>query len=140
MSTSAGVVSVQGATAGTAGAVNGLTITVKDAAGNVRTAASNALSSFSETQAAIDKRTDGSASFQIGANTGQTMNLSIENMGASALGVQGLKISTQSQATVAIKVIDTATQKKFLVNAPNWVRYKTVWNTLSITWVQLPKT
>ncbi|MFC6648208.1 flagellin [Paenibacillus rhizoplanae] len=111
LSTSAGVVSVQGATAGTAGAVNGLTITVKDAAGNVRTAASNALSSFSETQAAIDKRTDGSASFQIGANTGQTMNLSIENMGASALGVQGLKISTQSQATVAIKVIDTATQK-----------------------------
>lgn len=111
LSTSAGVVSLEAATAGTAGAINGLTITVKDASGNIRTAATNALSSFAESQAAVDKRTDGSASFQIGANTGQTMNLSIENMGTAALGVTGLQISTQSQATVAIKVIDTATQK-----------------------------
>ncbi|MGN7762056.1 flagellin N-terminal helical domain-containing protein [Paenibacillus sp. 22594] len=102
---------VTAAAAGTAGAVNGLTITVKDASGNVRTAATNALSSFSETTAAVNKRTDGTANFQIGANTGQTMNLSIEDMGASALGVKGLQISTQSQATVAIKVIDQATQK-----------------------------
>ncbi|WP_449599059.1 flagellin N-terminal helical domain-containing protein [Paenibacillus sp. Marseille-Q9583] len=97
--------------AGFVGAINGLTITVKDTAGNVRTSATNALSSFSETKAAADKRTDGTASFQIGANTGQTMSLSIEDMGTAALGTKGLQISTQSQATVAIKVIDQATQK-----------------------------
>ncbi|QUL54554.1 flagellin [Paenibacillus tritici] len=108
---SAGAAVVTAANAGTVGAVNGLTITIKDASGNVRTAATNALSSFSETTAAANKRTDGTANFQIGANTGQSMNLSIEDMGASALGVKGLQISTQSQATVAIKVIDQATQK-----------------------------
>ncbi|WP_313639220.1 flagellin [Paenibacillus sp.] len=109
--TSTGAAALTATTAGTAGAINGLTITVKDASGNVRTAATNALSSFSETTAATNKRTDGTANFQIGANTGQSMNLSIEDMGASALGVKGLQVSTQSQASVAIKVIDQATQK-----------------------------
>ncbi|MGC5774371.1 flagellin [Paenibacillus pabuli] len=102
---------VTAAAGGTASAINGITITVKDASGNVRTAATNALSAFNETTAAANKRTDGTAVFQIGANTGQSMNLSIEDMGTSALGVKGLQISTQSQATVAIKVIDQATQK-----------------------------
>jgi flagellin len=111
LTVSTGAALMTAAAAGTGGAVNGLTITVKDASGNVRTAATNALSSFSETTAAANKRTDGTANFQIGANTGQSMNLSIEDMGASALGVKGLQISTQSQATVAIKVIDQATSK-----------------------------
>ncbi|OKP90586.1 flagellin [Paenibacillus sp. P3E] len=109
--TSNGEAVVTAAATGTTSAVNGLTITIKDSLGNVRSAASNALSSFSETTAAANVRTDGTATFQIGANTGQTMGLSIEDMGTSALGVAGLQISTQSQATVAIKVIDTATQK-----------------------------
>ncbi|OZQ63720.1 flagellin [Paenibacillus sp. VTT E-133280] len=111
LTVSSGAAVLTATTAGTAGAINGLTITVKDASGNVRTAATNALSSFSETTAATNKRTDGTANFQIGANTGQSMNLSIEDMGSSALGVKGLQVSTQSQATVAIKVIDQATQK-----------------------------
>lgn len=101
-------------TAGTAGfstAINGLTLTVKDSSGNTKTAATNALSSFTETTAADDLRTDGSATFQIGANAGQNMQLSINNMGASALGVKGLQISTQSQSDVALKAIDTAIQK-----------------------------
>lgn len=106
-----GALKVTASAAGTAGAINGLTISVKDKDGNVKTAATNALSSFSEKTAAANVRTDGTATFQIGANTGQTMNLAIEDMGTSALGVKGLQISTQSQATVAIKVIDNATQK-----------------------------
>jgi flagellin len=106
-----GSVTATASVGGFAGAINGLTITVKDKDGEIRTSASNALSAFSETTAAADQRTDGTATFQIGANTGQTMNLSINDMGASALGVSNLKISTQSQATVAIKVIDVATQK-----------------------------
>ncbi|WDH82238.1 flagellin [Paenibacillus urinalis] len=104
-------IAVTAETEGTAGAINGLTITVKDASGNVRTSATNALSSFTETTTAADVRTDGTATFQIGANTGQSMTLSINDMGTAALGVKGLQISTQAQADVAIKVIDQATQK-----------------------------
>lgn len=108
---SAGKLVVTAGTAGTTGAVNGLTISVKDSSGNVRTSATNALSSFTERTAAANVRTDGTATFQIGANTGQSMNLAINDMGTSALGVKGLQISTQAQADVAIKVIDAATQK-----------------------------
>jgi flagellin len=96
---------------GTTGAVNGLTITVKDNTGNIKTAATNALSSFTETTAAKNVRTDGSATFQIGANTGQNLQLDINEMTSSALGVKAIKVETQSQANVAIKVIDTAIQK-----------------------------
>jgi flagellin len=97
--------------AGVTTAVNGITVTVKDSSGNVRSAATNQLSSFSETTAAANVRTDGSATFQIGANTNQNLSLSIENMGSAALGVKDLKVETQSQANVAMKVIDTALQK-----------------------------
>lgn len=106
-----GSLKITAAATGFAGAINGITITVKDSSGNVRTAATNQLSSFYETKAAADVRTDGSATFQIGANTGQNIQLSIEDMGTSALGVKDLKISTQTQANVAIKVIDAAIQK-----------------------------
>ncbi len=92
-------------------AVYGITITVKDDKGVTKAGATNALSSFSETDAAADTRADGRATFHIGANTNQNMQLSIENMSSSALGVKGLKIGNQGQANVAIKVIDAATQK-----------------------------
>jgi flagellin len=97
--------------AGTAGAINGLTVSVTDSTGNVRAAATNLLSSFSETTAAADKRTDGTATLQIGANTNQNLSVDINDMRSSSLGVSGLQVGTQSQANVAIKVIDTATQK-----------------------------
>jgi len=98
-------------TAGFAGAINGFTVTVKDASGNIKTAATNALSGFSETKAAGNVQQDGRATFQIGANTDQNIQLDITNMSSAALGVKDLKVSTQSQANVAIKVIDAATQK-----------------------------
>ncbi|MED4933786.1 flagellin [Heyndrickxia coagulans] len=98
-------------TAGTADAIEGITITVQDPNGNVRTAATNALSSFKETQAAADVRSDGSATFLIGANGGQNLQVDINDMRAQALGVSGLKVSTQTQANAAIKVIDNAIQK-----------------------------
>ncbi|WP_018394641.1 flagellin [Bacillus sp. 37MA] len=96
---------------GTAGAVNGITISVKDSSGNVRTSATNALSSFAETTGSKNARTDGSATFQIGANINQNLNLDINEMSASALGVKDLQAQTQGQANTAIKVIDTAIQK-----------------------------
>jgi flagellin len=97
--------------AGLGGAINGLTITVKDSSGNVRAAATNALSSFTETTAAANINTDGQATFQIGANTGQNIQLAFKDMGTAALGVKDLKVANQGQANVAIKAIDTAIQK-----------------------------
>lgn len=108
--TASGIVLTSG-TAGTIGSINGLTITVKDSNGVVKAGATNALSSFFETAAAKDIRSDGSATFQIGANTNQNMNLSIEKMDTAALGTKDLKVGNQGQANVAIKVLDTATQK-----------------------------
>ncbi|WJE15231.1 flagellin [Halobacillus sp. ACCC02827] len=96
---------------GETSAIHGLTITVKDSSGNVRTGASNALSSFSETTQATDNHSDGSSTFQIGANTGQNINLAIKDMGSSALGVKDIKVGNQGQANVAIKVIDEAIKK-----------------------------
>ena len=96
---------------GYANAIHGVTITVKGKDNVVKTAASNALSAFEETKAAKDVRLDGTATFQIGANTGQHLTLDIEDMTAAALGVANLRVETQSQANVAIKVLDTATQK-----------------------------
>jgi len=106
-----GSLTASAATAGFAGGIYGLTISVKDSTGTVRNSATNALSAFSETTSAQDKRNDGSANFQIGANNGQTMNLSINNMGASALGVSNLKVGTQAESSDAISVIDQATAK-----------------------------
>ncbi|MEK3760791.1 flagellin [Paenibacillus sp. FSL P4-0338] len=105
-----GGVAITATTAGFAGAVNGLTVSVKDSNGNVRAGATNALSSFNQTEAAKNIRADGQATFHIGANTGQNIKLSIEDTGAAALGVNGLKIGNQGQANVAIKVLDAATQ------------------------------
>ena len=107
----AGTITATAATAGFAGGIYGLTYTVKDSTGNVKTAATNALSAFTETTSAQDKRVDGSATFQIGANAGQTLNLSINNMTSAALGVANLKVGNQSQSSAAITVIDQATAK-----------------------------
>jgi len=96
---------------GFAGAVNGLTLSVKSSGGTTRASATNALSSFTETTQAANSRADGQATLQIGANTSQNMQVSIENMGTAALGVKGLKVGNQGQANVAITVIDNATQK-----------------------------
>ena len=96
---------------GTAGQINGLSIEVKSATGTRKEAASNALSSFATGTQAADNRTDGSANLQIGANGGQQLNLSIEDMRATALGVSNLQVGTQSQANTAINVIDEATKR-----------------------------
>lgn len=96
---------------GTAGQINGLSIEVKSATGTRKEAASNALSSFATGTQAADKRTNGSANLQIGANGGQQLNLSIEDMRATALGVKNLQVGTQSQANTAINVIDEATKR-----------------------------
>ncbi len=107
-----GDITVTSGTAGYAGAVEGLTFEVTDAEGNKKTDASDILSSFAETTAAKNaKLVDSRATLQIGANAGQTMKISIGDMGSDALGITNLDLSTQDGASVAISVIDEATQK-----------------------------
>lgn len=107
----AGTLNGTAATAGLTGAVHGLTYTVKNADGDIKQAATNAVNSFGETTAAKNKQGEGRATFQIGANNNQNMQLAVADMGTSALGVKRLDIDTQEKANVAIKVIDTAIQK-----------------------------
>ena len=108
---SGGKLTVTAAAGGTINAINGFSVTVKDSTGATRTTASNALSSFAETQAAKDVRVDGRATLLIGANGGQNLQVDINDMRSGSLGVAGLQVSTQNQANTAIKVIDTAIQK-----------------------------
>ncbi|MGW5887014.1 flagellin N-terminal helical domain-containing protein [Priestia megaterium] len=109
--TVAGVTTITAAGSGTAGQINGFSIEVKSSTGERKEAASNALSNFEVGTVAKDARDDGSSTFHIGANNGQTINLSLEDMRASTLGVKDLKVGTQSQAETAMKVIDQAIQK-----------------------------
>ncbi len=53
---------------------------------------------------------DGTLSFQIGANAGQNMKLSINDMSAKGLGIDAIDISTKDGADSAISVLDTAIQ------------------------------
>ncbi|MFB5166827.1 flagellin [Parageobacillus toebii] len=52
----------------------------------------------------------GAATFHIGANEGQNLQLGINDMGASALGVSGIDITVQSNANAAITTIQNAIQ------------------------------
>ncbi|WP_026825396.1 MULTISPECIES: flagellin N-terminal helical domain-containing protein [Exiguobacterium] len=109
--TASGATTITAATGGSVGQINGFAIEVKSATGERKEAASNALSNFEVGTEAKDVRNDGSATFHIGANNGQTINLSISDMRASTLGVKDLQVGTQSQAETAVKVIDQAIQK-----------------------------
>lgn len=104
-----GAILATACSAGTANAIYGLTITVKDASGNVKTVATDALSAFTQTTKALDARCEGAATILVGANTGQSLSISIDNMDAKSLGVQNIDVSSQKAANIAIKVIDTAT-------------------------------
>jgi len=106
-----GALTFTAAIGGYEAAINGITITVKSTTGETKTIATNALSAFTETTAAQNRRLNGSATLQIGANEGQSLTLSIENMTAVALGVKDLKVGTQLQASVAINAIGTAISK-----------------------------
>lgn len=97
------------AAGGTTNAVYGLTMTVTDASGNKRTAATNALSDYTQTQGAENVRLNGSSTILIGANTGQDISIDIGNMNASSLGVENIEVDSQKKANIAISVIDTAT-------------------------------
>lgn len=109
--TTAGSMIVTAQAGGKDNAINGLTLTVADSSGNVQAAASNALSSFTETTAATDVHADGSDTFQVGANANQTVKLQINDMSSLALGVSGIDVTTQTGANSAITAVNNAIQK-----------------------------
>jgi len=106
-----GQMQVTATNGGKLGAINGLTLTVADSTGTVKAAASNALSSFTETTAATDLHADGSDTFQVGANANQTVKLQINDMSSLALGVSGVDVTTQTGANSAITAVNNAIQK-----------------------------
>ncbi|MBU2703565.1 flagellin [Sporomusaceae bacterium BoRhaA] len=99
--------------AGIANAVSDLTMTVQNSATDATKIAANFgsdLSAYSETQAATDIQSDGSLTFQIGANQNQTMNVAINKMNVQSLALSSVDVSTQAGAESAITIIDNATQ------------------------------
>lgn len=96
---------------GQSGEVNhiaGFTMKVEDSAGNEKTTASRYLNQFVTTQSAQDASADQAARLMVGANEGQLMTVNVEKVNATTLAVQGLKVDTQPQANIAVKVIDEA--------------------------------
>ncbi|MTV49649.1 flagellin [Heliobacillus mobilis] len=103
---------------GYAKAVYGITFTFRDAQGIMKTPATDALSSFHETRQALVSRPPGDATLQIGPNTNQHLGLEIGDVTSAALGLKSysgaefsIKINTQQDANVAIKVFDEAIAK-----------------------------
>ena len=90
-----------------------ITLSVQNSATDATKVATNFasdLSAYSETQAATDVRSDGSLTFQIGANQNQTMNVDINKMNVQSLALSSVDVSTQAGAESAITIIDNATQ------------------------------
>ncbi|MBO1511742.1 flagellin N-terminal helical domain-containing protein [Metabacillus bambusae] len=60
------------------------------------------------TRAAVADLTDESLTYQIGANSSQTMKVAIEDMSASALNVDGINVSSSQAAEASISAINKA--------------------------------
>ncbi|WP_416044604.1 flagellin [Clostridium tyrobutyricum] len=71
----------------------------------------DALKKLGLDQASRTSAATGALTFQIGANNGQTMGLSINDMRTSALGIAGIDLSTQPGASDALTKVDTAIKK-----------------------------
>jgi len=106
-----GVWTIDADTTGLGAAIGAFTITAKSASGVERTAFNNAMNKISETQTAANAHQDGSASVQIGANSNQTLDISINDMGKVALGVSGVTVKTRSSAQISITSVDEAIKK-----------------------------
>jgi len=100
----AGGTSLSATFTGGANGASGLDMT--DAAGNkiTLTEAGNSLATY----AGAGQLLVGSSQFQIGANAGQTANLSIGNFSASTLAISSLDLTSATGASAALTAIDNA--------------------------------
>lgn len=84
--------------------------------------------------------------FQIGANTGQNVKLSITTMNASALGVAASTFASIDNASVGQSVADnligklTRQSAMYLMSVPSWAPTRTVWSIPFPTCRHLPRT
>lgn len=81
--------------------------TFRDSFGNVITLNEDSADTVANLNAVVQVSV-GSAQFQIGANVGQTVNLSISNVGTSSLAISGLDITTAAGAASAMTALDNA--------------------------------
>lgn len=95
-------------TTGSTAAIGALTITAEDASGVERTAFNNAFGNMTQDKKAQDASTNGEATMQIGANQGQTINIDINKMDSTALGIDAVNVSTTTAAQVSITALDEA--------------------------------
>ena len=108
-------VSITAATAGIDTQISAICIGVADKNGNQKADVNTILDSFTEAIAARNASGDNSVALQIGANANQIMNLSLDDMRASALGLSGkggtISVADKTSAGAALKVIDNALQR-----------------------------
>ncbi len=104
----AGKITFDGQTAGEVNHIAGFTMKVVDSASNEKTTASRYLNQFVITQVAQNTSADDAARLMVGANEGQLVTMSIAKTNATTLAIQNIKVNTQPQANIAVKVIDEA--------------------------------
>lgn len=104
----AGKITFDGQTAGEVNHIAGFTMKVVDNASNEKTTASRYLNQFVITQVAQNTSADDAARLMVGANEGQLVTMSIAKTNATTLAIQNIKVNTQPQANIAVKVIDEA--------------------------------
>lgn len=121
-SNGAAVTTVTAAGNGVARQIAGFSINITDAQGNNKKQANSKLDAFSEKIGAADVNGVSDALvLQTGTKSNQTINVSFNDMGAQALGLQGapvagekprnIVITTQAQAATAINVLDSAVER-----------------------------
>ncbi|KAB7665155.1 flagellin [Bacillus sp. B1-b2] len=87
----------------------GDTVTILDgAAKGLELKINGALDNTANTTVTVTS--NGTLNLQIGANENQEMNISIKDMRASALGISGIDVTTQTGASSAISTLDKAIQ------------------------------
>ena len=104
------------ATAGVTSQISGLTISITDAAGNIKKAANAALDQFKQYQRAENRTGDMSLNFHVGSEANVAIKVGMGDMRAEALGLKGnngdrILVTTKENANAAINVIENALTK-----------------------------
>lgn len=115
------VMTLSATTAGVSSSISGFSIGVTDSSGNSLKNINSKLDSFDEKITAKNTVTQDTAlNLQVGTQSNQTIKVSLDDMSAQALGLQGhstktgnvnLDVTTQANANVAANVIDSALQR-----------------------------
>ncbi|WP_029540824.1 flagellin [Selenomonas sp. AB3002] len=103
---------------GLAGQIAGITFKITDAGGEIRDNANKVFDFFEESISAENSSEDNAMVFQIGTQANQSLRAGFADVRAIALGLRSysdgmatLSVSTQTNANVAINVLDNALQK-----------------------------